>query len=95
MHGIARLGQDTVLASALSTHDIPLLDCARSHKITPLCTFCAMILLLSCPQVAHCSDISPIAKPGVRFACPEDTEYNPAQDLVQEPNEKKCCKVGH
>lgn len=45
-------------------------------------------------QPAHCSDVTPISKPDERFACPEDTEYNPVQDLMLEPNAKKCCKVG-
>lgn len=44
-------------------------------------------------QVAHCSDISPISKPGTAFKCPEDSEFNPAQALVTEPDQKKCCKV--
>lgn len=62
--------------------------CRKSHSFV---SHLHVQLLL---QPAHCSDVTPISKPDERFACPEDTEYNPVQDLMLEPNAKKCCKVG-
>lgn len=53
----------------------------------------ALPLLLLLLQVARCSDVSPISKPGSRFQCPADTEFIPEKGSAEEPNEKKCCKV--
>lgn len=45
------------------------------------------------PQASTCADVSPVNKPGVKFACPEDTEFNPAMAEAMQPRAKSCCKV--
>jgi hypothetical protein len=45
------------------------------------------------PQVSTCADVSPVKQPGVKFACPSDTEFNPAMAEAVAPRAKSCCKV--
>jgi hypothetical protein len=49
-----------------------------------------LVLLL---QASTCADVSPVAKPGIKFACPTDTEFNPAMADALQPRAKSCCKV--
>lgn len=45
------------------------------------------------PQASTCADVSPVKEPGVKFACPSDTEFNPAMAEAVVPRAKSCCKV--
>lgn len=49
--------------------------------------------VLSFLQVSTCANVSPVKKPGVKFVCPADTEFNPNMAETFPPRDKACCKV--
>lgn len=59
----------------------------HSAPITRLVVFALFV------QVATCANVSPIDRPGLRFECPADTEFNPSMNETFPPRAKSCCKV--
>lgn len=66
---------------------------ARDSMLLMPALTATLLLHVVCLQVAHCADVAPVSQPGTSFECPADTEFNPAKAMVEEPSEKKCCKV--
>jgi hypothetical protein len=46
-------------------------------------------------QAATCKNVLPVTKPGIRFACPDNRQFDPEKTDNVMPSDDNCCsKVG-
>jgi hypothetical protein len=70
------------------------LDHKHSRLLLLVAALAASVHLSTSPyQIATCADVRPVSAPGMRFACPTDSEFNPLAANTTLPDEAKCCKV--
>jgi hypothetical protein len=60
--------------------------CAHAPMLIPRCLviFCAV-------QPATCANVSPVKKPGQKFACPGFREFDPTKANAEAPTADRCC----
>lgn len=52
----------------------------------PCCCRCALLL-----QAATCNNVLPVTKPGVKFACPNNRQFDPEKLENVMPSHDYCC----